>query len=73
MEIVSVQRKNCLWLLFRFIKVYRERISWRALAGDLVVKTIGRWCDTKPDMIFQKEQLSHAALKLKISAKYIVL
>ena len=34
MEIVSVQRKNYLWLLFRFIKVYTERISWRAITGD---------------------------------------
>ena len=36
MEIVSVQRKNYLWLLFRFIKVCTERISWRAIAGDSV-------------------------------------
>ena len=43
MEIVSVQRKNYLWLPFRFIKVYTERISWRAIAGDPVVKIIGRW------------------------------
>ena len=41
MEIVSVQRKNYLWLLFRFIKVYTERISWRAIAGDPVVWTTG--------------------------------
>ena len=34
MEIVSVQRKNYLCLLFRFIKVYTKRISWRAIAGD---------------------------------------
>ena len=33
MEIVSVQRKNYLWLLFSFIKVYTERISWRAIAS----------------------------------------
>ena len=31
MEIVSVQRKNFLCLLFRFIKVYTKRISWRAI------------------------------------------
>ena len=31
MEIVSVQRKNYLCLLFRLIKVYTERISWRAI------------------------------------------
>ena len=43
MKIVSIHRKNYLWLLFRFKKVYTERISWRAIAGNPVVKTIGRW------------------------------
>ena len=37
MEIVSVQRKNYLLLLFRFINMYTERISWRAIAGDPLV------------------------------------
>ena len=61
MEIVSFQRQNYLWLLFRFIKVYTKHISWPAIAGNPVVKTIGRF--SKLSVNFFMDQRCHFALR----------